>query len=1610
MAQYSWRQHEKQDADIFTRVWNSTLGLPEQLVRRLVRAATDPDVDLFSEEGLLDTALVPLFGVLDSHSEDVLEEEWVDIVLPEGTPNNFGTQLGLAIATDPLSWLAAPLSLMGKGGRAAGKLGRQLGKGLPENATVEQALKAGRAALQKNEIVGRDRGKLRKSMAALEKSGIDKELRLTEANAFANKRNLAIAAPLLGKLGHWAPKRLEGYKSWWQVLKLGTDKSLALAAPFGAASTKLPLVGRAFKMVGTAVADAAFGAKAGFKTAGRAMFKAELDRGLEPGTIDPLLDRMTPSVMRTRKHLQRLGGRLQKVGADFEKRLDKAKDLRRDLDREIVGENVDIIEELRTAGIEIDIRTMDPIGVAREGLAHDRKILSGFKRSLNAAKDRAKKLARKRNKADRAKYLEHKKDVAEWEDLVKHKQADVDKIAGILNPRTRAPAKKNLRRKITEEQKVTHARSFLRALGMRTKKLSEEAVQDEASRVWRHITNSEAGPLPIRGKELQVGVDRFQADMDQALKELFEKRTAMAATEASKLEIKALERGGVSRLFYKVFNEAERLRIKAFTSGVSSKEFIKQENDLWSAMARTTEAVQSNYLALLNRVPEAAREMGLTPDQFRDVIRNTLESSSFTAEIEALLELAPQDLAKFHKSVEDFVTRSETATDMLQGILRARGGAKAKQAGDSLLDRLRGTLDEGVTEAKYREKLSDSVIPARIKDYNYGGIDPSHPTMRRVKKGKHAGLRLIHISDTGLKKLMREGSNKAEREAAAEVLDLRADGKSKYLKPERIEKEQLPVPPRKGGKIESVDHLGEEYELGEHSYLLAQLLSDTAELKRTGEPSTELISRIQDNLMRASSLVEDTVRQGMGDTGKFILDETRRIQGEILIGAHNAGALAAGAPIAYVPRIFSAERAKEINRILADVSDDVIQSIAPTFGSTISRRTGALTIEELEGLSVALRNREPRKAAQLEKLLKASGVDTKRYTDDPFEAIFTRYAQHGSHQSTRDFVNSVISDPRTGVIAGRVTGVFSETGHVLDLDEVRRIAAQSGDDATTIQPISDEVLDEIRGIRVLDDTTGKEYFISATSLDDDSVLFALGALGDDAGTAFANRTSRGDLFRKGGVYKQSEALTREAILGLNGQHVIFGNAMTTLGIGGSLSKQYKVAPTFIQWYDTAHGIMRRFQTVFRLPFHISNLASGFFQARMNGVSSYDASMGMFDALRLLSKQKEIVGQYDRYVKAYGKGNGVIPLLGATRRAGIDGIRELPGSEGYVFKFGEQSIDMQEFIDATIKHNLFSSFVSEGLRGSNSVTRTLELLRDAAEGRGITGKLRKLSEKASSVGETSETVVRIAGVMSNLRAGMNLDDAVLMTKNAMVDYAKVTPVEKTYLKRVFSYYTFPRHYIPFAWRKFAEEPKIAANLAHTVKAALGNGLAIDENGNVEVRLDDWRVNVQRMDANMDALMSGVAIVNFLAPNTLGASSSIEGSPASPAFLEAGPLATPIMNTLSGDKRVGDPSFVEEVAKAMPPLRYLPFLDPYYFKPEISYTPMEHAARLLLPTRKVRDRHEQRLLVSRFSEAERHIKHELTNAVARNDVDAVQILREDLEQAGTALRSAIDRLEK
>ena len=86
----------------FERLWNSTFGLPQQLIFRALRVAQG-DASFFGERGFGDASLIPILGALDAERQDVDGREMVQqmnkipgVNLDE---DGFAAQLGVGIAT-----------------------------------------------------------------------------------------------------------------------------------------------------------------------------------------------------------------------------------------------------------------------------------------------------------------------------------------------------------------------------------------------------------------------------------------------------------------------------------------------------------------------------------------------------------------------------------------------------------------------------------------------------------------------------------------------------------------------------------------------------------------------------------------------------------------------------------------------------------------------------------------------------------------------------------------------------------------------------------------------------------------------------------------------------------------------------------------------------------------------------------------------------------------------------------------------------------------------------------------------------------------------------------------------------------------------------------------------------------------------------------------------------------------------------------------------------------------------------------------------------------------------------------------------------------------------
>ena len=117
IAKYAGSQHTPGTLD---KVFNTTFGIIQQPLWRVWRALKEEDIDVFSKQGLLDPALLPILGAVFDNKNTVMADELFG--------DHMGAQIAGSILTDPLSFATSGLSALGRTGKALSKAVSGTGK------------------------------------------------------------------------------------------------------------------------------------------------------------------------------------------------------------------------------------------------------------------------------------------------------------------------------------------------------------------------------------------------------------------------------------------------------------------------------------------------------------------------------------------------------------------------------------------------------------------------------------------------------------------------------------------------------------------------------------------------------------------------------------------------------------------------------------------------------------------------------------------------------------------------------------------------------------------------------------------------------------------------------------------------------------------------------------------------------------------------------------------------------------------------------------------------------------------------------------------------------------------------------------------------------------------------------------------------------------------------------------------------------------------------------------------------------------------------------------------------------------------------------------------
>ena len=199
------------------------------------------------------------------------------------------------------------------------------------------------------------------------------------------------------------------------------------------------------------------------------------------------------------------------------------------------------------------------------------------------------------------------------------------------------------------------------------------------------------------------------------------------------------------------------------------------------------------------------------------------------------------------------------------------------------------------------------------------------------------------------------------------------------------------------------------------------------------------------------------------------------------------------------------------------------------------------------------------------------------------------------------------------------------------------------------------------------------------------------------------------------------------------------------------------------------------------------------------------------------------------------------------------LEELDRFEGLVIPLPDGTeLDMMEFVQMAGEMQLYGTFASSLTRGSRVVADNLVRIKTHALEPTLGGRLKnapqKLMESMTNIAETSEVINRTATALALVRDGHPVRRAIEITKEAHVPYEKLTWTERNIMKRLSVYYTFPRHYMPWAWSRFADDPTKLAAISHFLR---DQNIISTQEGRATGVLGNYRVDLGRLNANLEA---------------------------------------------------------------------------------------------------------------------------------------------------------------
>lgn len=518
-------------------------------------------------------------------------------------------------------------------------------------------------------------------------------------------------------------------------------------------------------------------------------------------------------------------------------------------------------------------------------------------------------------------------------------------------------------------------------------------------------------------------------------------------------------------------------------------------------------------------------------------------------------------------------------------------------------------------------------------------------------------------------------------------------------------------------------------------------------------------------------------------------------------------------------------------------------------------------------------------------------MKNERVENDPFLALLQRFGVSQQDKNLEAYFDNMLSAAKGDngeslMLGGKVVGIVDDTGNVQRIDrpgyKIRKVAKEG--DTETVALMETTVTDEFvpKSLMIeLDD--GTVHMFENNMLEETGFgILDLGRAGTEAeqgykatiGNSFARASMRSDLHNS----MIQAPMSNHQALDLMGKNVVFGSRNNIVGMVKSAAQVHKVTAPALRAFDAINYGIKSFQTIFRLPFHIANLSSGVFQAHLAGATPKNLAASYLDTMRFLVGDQEFATRASMVTDLMDLGSdahsmGIVNLVkgeksriqqAARMHGGGDFAKHLakadPETAAKLDQFEDlviplsdgTELSMMEFVQMAGEMQLYGTFASSLTRGSRTVADNLVRIKmnalEPSFGGRILGAPKAMMDRLSNIAETSEVINRTATALALAREGHTMRRAIEIAKEAHVPYEKLTPFERNAFKRFSVYYTFPRHYMPWAWARFAEDPAKLSSISHFIR---DQNVISTQEGKPNLVLGDYRVDLARLNANMEA---------------------------------------------------------------------------------------------------------------------------------------------------------------